>query len=133
MCPRCPHCLDSSSPCQDAFGSNSKAMGGIAGRVDALFVAVEAQKTTGGLHFHFFMFVQQVHPSNTINDIAKKIEEKTLNAEELKHFLSQIFCERYHDLQQFMSERHRLEKNSPLYTVGKKCTDKRVWGDWKME
>ena len=37
------------------------------------------------------------------------------------------------DLQQFMSERHRLEKNSPLYTVGKKCTDKRVCGDWKME
>ena len=101
--------------------------------MDALFVAVEAQKTTGGLHFHFFMFVQQVHQTNTINDIAKKIEENPVNAEELKHFLSQIFCERYHDLQQFMSERHRLEKNSPLYTVGKKCTDKRVCVDWKME
>ena len=76
-------------------------MGGIAGRVDALFGAVEAQKTTGGLHFHFFMFVQRVHQSNTIKDIAKKIEENLINAEELKHFLGQICCETYPDLQQF--------------------------------
>ena len=53
MCPRCPDCNTTSSPCQDAFGSNAEAMGGIAGRVDALFGAVEAQKTTGGLHYHF--------------------------------------------------------------------------------
>ena len=53
MCPRCPHCNMSSAPCQDALGSNAEAMGGIAGRVDALFGAVEAQKTTGGLHYHF--------------------------------------------------------------------------------
>ena len=132
MCPRCPHCLHSSSPCQDAFGSNSKAMGGIAGRVDALFVAVEAQKTTGGLHFHFFMFVQRVHQSNTIKDIAKKIEENLINAEELKHFLGQICCERYPDLQQFTRERQALEKNFPLYAEGTECTDKQVWGDWKL-
>ena len=42
MCPRCPHSSDSPSPCQDALGSNAEAMGGIAGRVDALFGAVIA-------------------------------------------------------------------------------------------
>ena len=98
MCPRCPHCLHSSSPCQDALGSNAEAMGGIAGRVDALFGAVEAQKTTGGLHFHFFIFVQRLHQTGTIKDIAEKIEENLVNAEELKHFLGQICCERYPDL-----------------------------------
>ena len=53
MCPRCPHCSQSETPCQDALGSNAEVMGGTAGRVDALFGAVEAQKTTGGLHYHF--------------------------------------------------------------------------------
>ena len=132
MCPRCPHCSHSSSPCQDALGSNAEAMGGIAGRVDALFGAVEAQKTTGGLHFHFFMFVQRVHQSNTIKDIAKKIEENLINAEELKHFLGQICCERYPDLQQFTRERQALEKNFPRYAEGTECTDNQVWGDWKL-
>ena len=32
MCPDCPHCAESDSPCQDAFGSSAEAMGGIAGR-----------------------------------------------------------------------------------------------------
>ena len=57
MCPECPHCADGRWPCQDAFGSVAEPMGGIAGRVGALFGAVEALKTTGGLHDHFFMLV----------------------------------------------------------------------------
>lgn len=44
----CPHCADSATPCQDALGSNAEPMGGIAGRVDAMFGAMEAQKTTVG-------------------------------------------------------------------------------------
>ena len=41
MCPLCPHCnSDTERPCQDACGSNAEAMGGIAGRVDAMFGAV---------------------------------------------------------------------------------------------
>ena len=48
-------------------------MGGIAGRVDALFGAVEAQKTSGGLHFHFFMFVQRLHQFATLKEIAEKL------------------------------------------------------------
>ena len=87
MCPRCPQCSDSGAPCQDALGSNAEAMGGIAGRVDALFGAVEAQKTTGGLHYHFFMFVQRLHQYSTLQDIADKIEKGLVNATDLKHFL----------------------------------------------
>ena len=75
MCPRCPQCADSDTPCQDTLGSNAEAMGGIAGRVDALFGAVEAQKTTGGLHYHFFMLVQRLHQFASLKEIAEKIEE----------------------------------------------------------
>ena len=54
MCAFCPHCAESDRPCQDALGSVAEAMGGIAGRVDAMFGAVECQKTTGVLHYHLF-------------------------------------------------------------------------------
>ena len=50
MCPFCPHCAESESPCQDALGSVAEAMGGIAGRADAMFGAVECQKVTGALN-----------------------------------------------------------------------------------
>ena len=46
MCPDCPHCAESDLPCQDAFGSNAEAMGGLAGRSDGLCGAVECQKVS---------------------------------------------------------------------------------------
>ena len=54
MCPFCPHCADSCNPCQDAFGSVAELMGGVVGCVEAMFGAVECQKTTGALHYHLF-------------------------------------------------------------------------------
>ena len=47
MCPDCPHCAESSMPCQNALGSVGELMGGLAGRADAMCGAVECQKTTG--------------------------------------------------------------------------------------
>ena len=59
--------LQSASPRQDALGTNAEAMGSIAGRMDALFGAVEAQKTTGGLHYHFFAPGQLSRKTYVIN------------------------------------------------------------------
>ena len=53
MCPHCPHCQKNRS-CQDALGSVAELNGGAAGRADALFGAIESQKSTGSLHLHFF-------------------------------------------------------------------------------
>ena len=36
-CPHCPNCNESSSPCQDLFGSSARSEGGRCGRVDAVF------------------------------------------------------------------------------------------------
>ena len=44
MCPQCPHCTN--PPCQDALGSVAELLPGLAGRPDAMFGAVECQKTT---------------------------------------------------------------------------------------
>ena len=60
MCPDCPHCNRGKNPCQDKFGSNAEAQGGILGRCDALFGAVETQKS-GVLHYHFKAFIQRLH------------------------------------------------------------------------
>ena len=60
MCPECPHCNNGNTPCQDKFGSNAEAQGGSLGRCDALFGAVETQKS-GVLHFHFKAFVERAH------------------------------------------------------------------------
>ena len=49
MCPKCPHCATGTDPCMDGFGSNAKAMGGCAGRCDAMVGAVESQKADGVL------------------------------------------------------------------------------------
>ena len=36
MCPNCPHCAETDTPCMDGFGSCAEAMGGIAGRCDGI-------------------------------------------------------------------------------------------------
>ena len=113
MCPRYPQCSDTATPCQDHLGSSAEAMGSIAGRVDALFGAVEAQKTSGGLHYHFFMFVQRLHQFATLKEVAEKLKEGLVHSEEVKHFLSEICCEKYPDLNQFAMGRDSLEKNFP--------------------
>ena len=74
MCPFCPHCSTTNYPCQDALGSVAEAMGGIAGRVDAMFGAVECQKVTGALHYHFFIYVQRLHQYATLKGIAGNLQ-----------------------------------------------------------
>ena len=101
MCPHCPHCAETSYACQDAFGSVGELMGGLAGRADAMFGAVECQKTTGSLHYHFFLFVQRLHQYASMKEIARMLEERLVTAQELKDFLSHICCESYNDLQHF--------------------------------
>ena len=53
MCPKCPHCADTATPCMDGFDSCAEAMCGIAGRCDGIAGVVECQKSKGRLHLHF--------------------------------------------------------------------------------
>ena len=69
----CPQCAKSASPCTDAFGSNAMACGGILGRVDAAYGAVEFQKA-GSAHVHFQLFVQCVHQHTPLSHMAKRHE-----------------------------------------------------------
>jgi len=61
-CPKCPDCNFGQgkrhAPCQDFEGSNATPVGGIFGRVDAIYGSIEAQKSAGALHLHMQVFVQ---------------------------------------------------------------------------
>ena len=132
MCPHCPDCERSNNPCQDAWGSVAELMGGVAGRVDAMFGAVECQKTTGSLHYHFFAFVQRIHQFASMKEIATALQKEILKTSELKSFLSNICCERYTDATLFASERKYLEDNFPTYNETTECGDKQRWGEIKL-
>ena len=111
MCSDCPHCAESDFPCQDAFGSSAELVGGFAGRADALFGAVEAQKTNGSLHFHFKLFVQRLHQYCTLKEIAKLIENGLASLDEFKQYISNICTEAYPG-----AEQHEKEKKTSKFT-----------------
>ena len=59
-------------------------MGGLAGRADAMYGAVECQKSTGSLQYHFFLFVQRLHQYASMREIAELAEKHIITAQELK-------------------------------------------------
>ena len=73
FCQDCPNCSMSAQPCQDLFGSSATSEGGIVGRVDAVYMSIEAQKSTGSLHAHSQVFVQCVHQHTSLYDILRKL------------------------------------------------------------
>ena len=70
MCPNCPYCAKSHRPCADAFGSNACSTGGVLGRIDAVYGAIECQRS-GTLHGHFQFFVQCLHQHTPLQHIQK--------------------------------------------------------------
>ena len=116
MCPQCPHCAESALPCQDAFGSSAEIMGGLAGRGDAIFGAVECQKVTGSLHLHLWFFGQRLHQYHSLQEIAELLEKSLAHADELKDFISNICCTSYPDIEQHEAEMPHLEKQWPKFT-----------------
>ena len=69
-CRRCPDCAQSDRPCMDTFGSNAMAMGGVFGRVDAVYGSLETQKS-GPLHIHFQIFIQCYHQFHTLAELQR--------------------------------------------------------------
>ena len=69
MCDQCPDCDKTEHPCGDSFGSSATLSGGAFGRVDAIYVTIEAQKSTGSLHGHMQCFVQCLHQHTPLTEI----------------------------------------------------------------
>ena len=87
VCPQCPRCTASRYPCIDRAGSSATLTGGVFGRVDATYIRVEAQKSTGSLHAHCQVFVQCMHQHTPLTEIFQLVEERldVLRAEYLQY------------------------------------------------
>ena len=99
VCPNCPHCNHGEKfrPCQDLFGSNAKAEGGVFGRIDAGYTSFEAQKSTGSLHAHSQLFVQCLHQHEPLSEVLVALAEKPGLVEKYlkfkEHVCRQVFCD----------------------------------------
>ena len=51
------------------FASNAALLGGVFGRMDAVYVTIEAQKSTGSLHGHMQCFLQCLHQHTPLTEI----------------------------------------------------------------
>ena len=69
VCLNCPSCNCQAMPCQDVDGSNATATGGVFGRCDAAYVAIEFQKSAGSPHGHAQLFVQCLHQHGSLQEI----------------------------------------------------------------
>ena len=76
MCELCPTCDETQSPCADHCGSSASLLGGAFGRVDALYVTLEAQKSTGSLHGHIQCFIQCLHQHTPLTEIFQLSQTK---------------------------------------------------------
>ena len=83
VCLSCPLCNSSeaSAPCQDDAGSSATCEGGVFGRCDAVYVALEFQKSAGSPHGHMQLFVQCLHQHTDLATIFRLAQEK---ADELR-------------------------------------------------
>ena len=135
MCPLCPHCSETGTPCQDASGSSAEAMGGFAGRADALFGAVESQKSNGSLHLHFFLYAQRLHQHHTLEEIARKLSEGLVTAEQFKRYWADICVEHYADLEAHQAEADNLEAEWPAYKETSSTSSSKTseaWGENRL-
>jgi len=134
MCPDCPHCSESDNPCQDAFGSNAEAMGGLAGRSDGIAGAVECQKKSGSLHLHFWNFIQRAHQHKSLVQIAALIEASLISAADMKQFCSTLCCEAYPDDTSMDKDTADVEKRWPQFHEDdeKKSGEGVPWGDHRF-
>ena len=74
--PQCPKCTASRYPRIDRAGSSATLTGGVFGRVDATYISVEAQKSTGSLHAHCQVFVQCMHQHTPLTEIFQLVEDR---------------------------------------------------------
>eukprot|EP00973_Karenia_brevis_P023978 3305987-Karenia_brevis.AAC.1 len=112
FCPSCPNCF-----CSDLFGSNAKPEGGILGRVDGIYGAVEAQKSAGNLHVHVQVFVQCLHQHEPLQEIFKVHRDKILALKREYMFYKKHVCrEEYANVAEWQHARKaETEKSWPHF------------------
>ena len=94
MCQQCPDCNRHGTfrtPCTSSTGSNATLVGGVFGRMDAAYITIEAQKSTGSLHAHGQCFVQCLHQHTPLQEIFSLAEDRLRSLrEEYLEYVSHV-------------------------------------------
>ena len=118
FCDACPDCAQSDhfKPCMDLFGSNATPEGGVFGRVDGVYISIEAQKSAGSLHFHAQIFVQCLHQHCSLEEIYEKMcTDPLFDASEYLRYAEHTTRQVYADAERFEEHRNRVEEEWPEY------------------
>ena len=83
LCWMCPDCnnKNAENACQDICGNSSMPEGGTAGRAEAAIACIEAQKSTGSLHAHMQVFLQNIHQHTPLHEVMERL--RSIGGEEL--------------------------------------------------
>ena len=82
MCPNCPRCQLTDTPCSNKFGNNFEPWGGIGGMAAANACAVEYQGNNNP-HAHGHVHLVSVYQHKTLAEIGELIKQKLLAPETL--------------------------------------------------
>ena len=82
MCPNCPRCSETDTPCSNKFGNNFEPWGGIAGMTAGNSCAVEYQGNNNP-HAHGHVHCVSVYQHKTLEEIGELIKQKLLAPETL--------------------------------------------------
>ena len=80
MCPLCPRCAETDTPCSNKFGNNFEPWGGIAGMASANGCAIEYQHNNSP-HAHGHVHLVSVYQHHTLEQIKELIEKNLLDPE----------------------------------------------------
>ena len=118
FCDACPDCSHSKCfhPCMDLFGSNATPEGGVFGRVDGVYISIEAQKSSGSLHFHAQVFVQCLHQHCSLEEIYKQMcSNPMFDVSEYLRYAEHVTRQVYADPDGFTTRRNEIEETWPEY------------------
>ena len=113
-CDMCPRCIRS-HPCSNLFGSVASLTSGALHRSDAAVGMSEGQGMTGSLHLHWFVYGQRLHQFATLDEIASKLEQRLVNAEDLFRYYEEIACTEYPDEEDHAKTLPRYEEEHPWF------------------
>ena len=100
----------------DVFGSNAKPEGGVFGRVDGVYISIEAQKSSGSLHFHAQVFVESLHQHSCLQEIYETMKEDSLfSVAEFFRYAEHTTRQVYADEDGWKKRRYQREEAWPEY------------------
>ena len=125
VCSECPDCNhkqrgegdDYWTSCQDLFGNNAYSDGGVFGRVEGIYISIEAQKSAGSLHAHGQVHVACIHQHTPLIDIMAQLQDNkpTLVSEYLR-YKAHVCREVYENVTEWnASKREEVEEAWPEY------------------